>query len=52
MEIGLLIGGSIIAALITYCLYLKTQINDLDYRVNAIEHLIEMIEEEDSKNLD
>lgn len=52
MEIGLLIGGSIVAVLITYCLYLKAQINDLDYRVNAIEHLIEMMEEEDSENLD
>lgn len=45
MEIGLLVGGSIVAGLVTYCLYLKTQINDLDYRVNAIEHLIEMMEE-------
>lgn len=52
MEIGFLVFGGIIAVLVTYCLYLRAQINDLDYRVNAIEHLIIMMEEEDSKNLD
>lgn len=51
MEIGFLVIGSIIAVLVTYCLYLRAQINDLDYRVNAIEHLIVMMEE-DSKDLE